>query len=94
MLPPYLVFSFSRDLLILRDKISLGLANLPLVELFSLKTGRREVPGSTLGRDCRPSRSEFFVAFSKTRVNTGYDPLVRPLWRTIPLQAQVSQADN
>ena len=35
------------------------------------KTGRREVPGSFLGRACRPSRSEFSVVFSETRVNTG-----------------------
>ena len=36
-----------------------------------LKTGRREVPGSNRGRTCRPSRSEFSVVFSETRVNTG-----------------------
>ena len=35
------------------------------------KTDRREVPGSFLGRACRPSRSEFSVVFSETRVNTG-----------------------
>ena len=35
------------------------------------KIGRREVPGSFLGRACRPSRSEFSVVFSETRVNTG-----------------------
>ena len=35
------------------------------------KTGRREVPGSFFGRACRPSRSEFSVVFSETRVNTG-----------------------
>ena len=35
-----------------------------------LKTGRREVPGSNLGRACRPSRSEFSVVFSETRLNT------------------------
>ena len=37
----------------------------------TLKTGRREVPGSNPGRVCRPSRSEFSVVFSETRVNTG-----------------------
>ena len=37
----------------------------------TLKTGRREVPGSNPGRACRPSRSEFSVVFSETRVNTG-----------------------
>ena len=35
------------------------------------KTGRREVPGSFLGRTCRPGRSEFSVVFSETRVNAG-----------------------
>ena len=37
----------------------------------TLKTGRLEVPGSNPGRACRPSRSEFSVVFSETRVNTG-----------------------
>ena len=37
----------------------------------TLKTGRREGPGSNPGRACRPSRSEFSVVFSETRVNTG-----------------------
>ena len=37
----------------------------------TLKTGRREVPGSVPGHACRPSRSEFSVVFSETRVNTG-----------------------
>ena len=36
----------------------------------TLKTGRREVPGSNPGRACRPSRSEFSAVFSETRVNT------------------------
>ena len=40
-------------------------------EAVTLKTGRREVPGSNPGRACRPSRSEFSVVFSETRVNTG-----------------------
>ena len=31
----------------------------------TLKTGRREVPGSNQGRSCRPSRSEFSVVFSE-----------------------------
>ena len=35
------------------------------------KASRREVPGSFLGHACRPSRSEFSVVFSETRVNTG-----------------------
>ena len=42
------------------------------------KTGRQEVPCSIPGRACRPSRSEFSVVFSETRVNTGQDPLERP----------------
>ena len=37
--------------------------------VVTLKTGRREVPGSNPGSACRPSRSEFFVLFSETRVN-------------------------
>ena len=36
----------------------------------TLKTGRREVTGSNPGRACRPSRSEFSVVFSETRLNT------------------------
>ena len=42
-----------------------------------LKTGRREVLGSIPGRTCRPSRSEFFVVFSETPVNTSWDSLER-----------------
>ena len=38
---------------------------------ITLKTGRPEVPGSNPGRACRPSRSEFSVVFSETRLNTG-----------------------
>ena len=37
----------------------------------TLKTGRREGAGSNPCRACRPSRSEFPVVFSETRVNTG-----------------------
>ena len=37
----------------------------------TLKTGRREVPGSNPVRACRPSRSEFSVVFSETLVNMG-----------------------
>ena len=33
------------------------------------KTGRRGVPRSFLGRACRPSRLEFSMVFSETRVN-------------------------
>ena len=58
------------------------------------KTGRREVPGSFLGRACQPSRSEFSVVFSETRVNTGQDPLERPLRRAFHLQSQITQANN
>ena len=35
------------------------------------KTGTREVLGSIPGRACPPSRSEFPMVFSETRVNTG-----------------------
>ena len=37
----------------------------------ALKVGRREVPGSNLGRACRLSRLEFSGIFSKTLVSTG-----------------------
>ena len=43
------------------------------------RAGRREVPGSITGCACRPCRSEFSVVFSETRVDTGWDPLERPL---------------
>ena len=36
--------------------------------VVTLKTGRREAPGSNPGK---PIRSEFSVVFSETRVNTG-----------------------
>ena len=49
------------------------------------KTGRREVPGSFLGHACGPSRSEFSVVFSKTRINTGQDPFERPPKKGVPL---------
>ena len=39
--------------------------------VVTLETGRREVPGSKIGRSCRLSRSEFSVVFSETRLNTG-----------------------
>ena len=39
--------------------------------VVTLKTGRREVPGSNPGRAYRSSRSEFSVVFSETRVNMG-----------------------
>ena len=39
--------------------------------VVTLETGRREVPGSNPGRACRPSRSEFSVFFSETRVDMG-----------------------
>ena len=55
----------------------------------TLKTGRRELPGSNPDRACRPRRSEFSVVFSETRVNTGQDPLERPPRRALHLYAQV-----
>ena len=39
--------------------------------VVTLKTGRREVPGSNPGRACQPNFSEFSEVFSETRVNTG-----------------------
>ena len=39
--------------------------------VVTLKTGRWEGPGLNPGRACPPSRSEFSVVFSETRVNTG-----------------------
>ena len=38
--------------------------------VVTLKTGRREVPGSNPGHACRPRRSEFSMVFSETRINT------------------------
>ena len=46
--------------------------------MVTLKTERREVPGSNPCRACRPSRLEFSLVFSEIRVNTGEDPLERP----------------
>ena len=57
----------------------------------TLKTGRREVPGSNPGRACRPSHSEFSMIFFETSVNTGYDPLERQPGKAIYLQSQVPQ---
>ena len=62
--------------------------------VVALKTGRREVPGSIPGRACRPSRSEFSVVFSKTRVNTDQDTVERSPQNVFPSQAQVPIADN
>ena len=60
----------------------------------ALKASKREVPGSIPDRACRHSRSKFFVVFSKTRVNTGEDPLERSPRKALPLQAQFPHADN
>ena len=49
------------------------------------KTGRREVPGSILGRACLPSLSEFSMLLSETGVSMGYDPLERPPRRELDL---------
>ena len=38
---------------------------------LSSKTDRRKVPGSFLGRTCRPSCLEFSMFFSQTCINTG-----------------------
>ena len=59
----------------------------------ALKAGRREVPSYIPGCACRPSHSEFFGAFSETRVNMDYDPLERsPRTACFPW-AQVPHAD-
>ena len=60
----------------------------------TLKTGRREVPGSNPGRACRSSRSEFLVVFSETRVNTGYGLLERSLGGSSTLQAQIPRTEH
>ena len=39
--------------------------------VLTVKTERREVPGSNPGRACRPSHSEFSVVFAETLVNMG-----------------------
>ena len=41
-----------------------------MVEGSALKISRREVPGSIPSRSYRPSRSEFSVVFSETRIDT------------------------
>ena len=51
----------------------------------TLKTGRQEVTGSNPGHACRPSRSEFSVIFSETRIDTGQDLLERPTRRATPI---------
>ena len=48
--------------------------------------------GSNPGRVCRPSRSEFSVVFSETRVNTGKNPLERQPRGHASYKAQVPQA--
>ena len=58
------------------------------------KTGRRDGPGSFFGRACRPSRSEFSVAFSETRVNTGQDLLERPPQKALHPLAQIPREGN
>ena len=57
--------------------------------VVTIKTVRQEGPGSNPGRACRPSRSEFSVVSSETRVNTGQDPLERTPRRVLHPQAQV-----
>ena len=46
------------------------------------------------GRACRPSRSEFSVVISETRVNAGKVHVERPPRRPLSPQAQVPHADN
>ena len=54
------------------------------------ESGRKKVLGSIPDHVCRTSRLEFSMAFSETRVNTGYYPVVRSPRRTLHPQAQVS----
>ena len=58
-----------------KKKLFLNLDVLSLhFRLESAQAGRREVAGSIPGRACRPSRSEFSVVFSETRINTDKIP--------------------
>ena len=50
---------------------------------------RREVTGSISGRACWPSRSEFSMIFTETRVNTGQDPLGKLPRRAFHIWSQV-----
>ena len=68
-----------RTLLIMTGNILSNFNDTSLFNMYSptsgrvvtLKTGRQEMLGPNPGRACRPSRSEFSVVFSETRVNTG-----------------------
>ena len=44
-------------------------------EFLSLKAGRRKISSLIPGRACRPCRLVFSVVFTKTKINTSYDPL-------------------
>ena len=73
------------------------LISLTSSRVVAFKAGRWEVPGSNPGHACRPSRSEFFVVFSKTCINTGQDPLERPPMEDTPptgLGPKVRQSTN
>ena len=59
----------------------------------ALITDGREVSDSILDRACRPSRLEFSVVFSETRINEGQYTLERPPRRALLSQAQVPRAD-
>ena len=50
----------------------------------TLKTGRREVPGSIPGRACRPSRSEIFVVFFRNSRKFGQISLRKTLTEGTP----------
>ena len=51
----------------------------------ALKDARREVSGSSPGRACRPSQSEFSAVLSENRINTDQDHLERPPKEGAPL---------
>ena len=56
-----------------------------MAERFCAKNGRQEVPGSILGRACRPNRSEFSAVFCETRLNMGHDKLKSPSTEGTPI---------
>ena len=62
----YEKFKFQRVVFIFKDAIAP-----PVAENFFSVTGRYDVPDPILGCTCRPSRSEFSLVFSETRINTG-----------------------
>ena len=78
--------SFGNSLEFIAPKFLIALRN-TVFSTYRCPTSGRVVTletGSKTGRACRPSRAEFPVIFSETHVNTGWDPLERPLTEGIP----------